>query len=181
MISRLSQQILSPIPDVRTCLALVMILGAMLGAVSVALALTGLDMGKSQGWIERGSDPTMGVWIVVIAMYLASLVFVAWMARLVLHTVERALALAESDAAEPLEREPLWIPGTDYRADCAVGQLRPVGMRPCSDEPFYRRSLTRFNDRPELCRQHTTPPTRSAGVGPCGAWFGPMNGARRPG
>ena len=56
-----------------------------------------------------------------------------------------------------IEREPLWIAGTDYRADCAVGQLRPVGMRPCSDEPFYRRSLTRFNDRPELCRQHTYP------------------------
>ena len=57
----------------------------------------------------------------------------------------------------PIERDPLWIPGTVYRADCAVGQLRPVGMPPCSDEPFYRRSLTRFNDRPELCRQHTYP------------------------
>ena len=157
MISRLSEQILSPIPDVRTCLALVMILGAVLGVTSAVLTLTGLEMGRSQGWIQRGSDPTMGVWISAIAMYLAILVVVAWMAGLVLHTVERALVFAKSDAAEPLEREPLWIAGTDYRADCAVGQLRPVGMRPCSDEPFYRRSLTRFNDRPELCRQHTYP------------------------
>ena len=181
MISRLSKQILSPIPDVRTCLALVMILGAVLGVTSAALTLTGLEMGRSQGWIQRGSDPTMGVWISAIAMYLAILVVVAWMAGLVLHTVERALVLAESDAAEPLEREPLWIAGTDYRADCAVGQLRPWG---CAPVPMSRSIVGRSpgsTTAPSFAASTPTPPTRSAGVGLCGAWLRPMNGARRPG
>ena len=49
---------------------------------------------------------------------------------------------------------PPWISGTSYRADCAVGQLRPTGMMPCSDEP-----LPRANDQDgaRLCRQHSYP------------------------
>ena len=158
MISRLSAKILSLIPDVRTRLALVMIAAAaVLGAVSTDLMRIVMEIGESQGWIRPANDHTMGFWIITIAIDLAIYVVALWIAAKTFRRVERALVLAESDAAEPLEREPLWIPGTDYRADCAVGQLRPWGMRPCSDEPFYRRLLTRFNDRPELCRQHTYP------------------------
>ena len=50
-----------------------------------------------------------------------------------------------------------WIPSTDYRADCAVGQLRPTGMRPCSPEPPVERTRHRFNDREQLCEQHGYP------------------------
>ena len=50
-----------------------------------------------------------------------------------------------------------WIPGTPYRADCAVGQLRPTGMRPCSPEPPIERTRHRFNDLEPLCIQHTYP------------------------
>ena len=50
-----------------------------------------------------------------------------------------------------------WIAGTDYRADCAVGQLRPTGMRPCSPEPPVERTRHRFNDREQLCEQHGYP------------------------
>ena len=50
-----------------------------------------------------------------------------------------------------------WIPGTPYRADCAVGQLRPAGMRPCSGEAPAHRTRHRFNDLEPLCIQHTYP------------------------
>ncbi len=66
---------------------------------------------------------------------------------------------------EPLRRvsepvvddTPPWIPGTPYRADCAVGQLRPTGMRPCSGEAPVDRTRHRFNDLEPLCIQHTYP------------------------
>ena len=50
-----------------------------------------------------------------------------------------------------------WIADTDYRADCAVGQLRPTGMSPCSAEPPIERTRHRFNDREQRCEQHTYP------------------------
>ena len=50
-----------------------------------------------------------------------------------------------------------WIPSTDYRADCAVGQLRPTGMSPCSAEPPIERMRHRFNDREQRCEQHGYP------------------------
>ena len=50
-----------------------------------------------------------------------------------------------------------WIADTDYRADCAVGQLRPTGMSPCSAEPPVERTRHRFNDREQLCEQHGYP------------------------
>ena len=73
------------------------------------------------------------------------------------------------DVREPLwEREPLWIPGTDYRPDCGVGQLRPTGMRPCSAEPprlgnrWPERG--RLNGRERLCQQHQCPTSRQSNV-----------------
>ena len=64
---------------------------------------------------------------------------------------------------------PPWIPGTPYRADCAVGQLRPVGMRPCAGGPSmtWRNVGTariqmlngdpRYLDRENLCETHSLP------------------------
>ena len=51
--------------------------------------------------------------------------------------------------------EPRRIPGTDYRADCAVGQLRPMGMKPCSDEQLTSQQL--------LCQQHRYPTSTECG------------------
>ena len=60
--------------------------------------------------------------------------------------------------SEPVvDDTPPWVPGTPYRADCAVGQLRPTGMRPCSPEPPIERTRHRFNDLEPLCIQHTYP------------------------
>ena len=55
----------------------------------------------------------------------------------------------------PGVREPRRIPGTDYRADCAVGQLRPMGMKPCSDEQLTSQQL--------LCQQHRYPTSTECG------------------
>ena len=68
----------------------------------------------------------------------------------------------------PDVREPLWIPGTGYRPDCAVGQLRPTGMRPCSDEPPLLGNRWpergRLNDRERLCQQHQYPTSRQCNI-----------------
>ena len=45
--------------------------------------------------------------------------------------------------------EATWIPGSVYRSDCAVGQLRPIGMKPCSDE--------QLTSKQTLCQQHRYP------------------------
>ena len=56
---------------------------------------------------------------------------------------------------------PAFIAGADFRADCAVGQLRPTGMMPCSDEEMPRGNgwpgRGRLNDHERLCRQHRYP------------------------
>ena len=61
------------------------------------------------------------------------------------------------------------IPGTPYRADCAVGQLRPTGMRPCSPGPSMTwRNVgnariqalnlgARYLDQENLCETHSLP------------------------
>ena len=74
----------------------------------------------------------------------------------------RSVSVAYISASGPVgvrgdEADVPWIPGADYRADCAVGQLRPTGMRPCSPEPPVERTRHRFNDREQLCEQHTYP------------------------
>ena len=64
------------------------------------------------------------------------------------------LQLCRQHQAPDYNVVPPWIAGTPYRADCAVGQLRPAGMMPCSDEP-----LPRANDQDgaRRCRQHSYP------------------------
>ena len=82
---------------------------------------------------------------------------------MVIATEERtAIDVAGLDIGQAINYPPApWIPGTEHRADCAVGQLRPERMMPCSTEinpwiePWPRRNL--LNDRLQLCRQHQAP------------------------
>ena len=74
----------------------------------------------------------------------------------------RSVSVAYISASGPVgvrgdEADVPWIPSAEYRADCAVGQLRPTGMSPCSAEPPIERTRHRFNDVEQRCEQHTYP------------------------